>query len=523
MAELEGQIFLIQRMPGNFHDLATKASIQKDIDKGDFIPPPGHVSILKTDPEDESRHTIISTGGADFEQGKEWGFSGDLFGTHFESINDKFEVLKVEQVQSFSTTAASGGMRMEKCATMCGYSGGIMIDLKEEREQEVKLIKFGGQNVETMKTENRMEEITGSKDFDVELTKGGKKTMVSTFKVKCYPDKKRTLNSFVPPKECDTNEEEIQKNAPTPRRGHQMARLSGSTYIMTGGVVMPEAGPKIEHPHDSSTWLLDVSTKEWDKCKDCEYMIRAGHTMMVHEGKVYIVGGYTYRNNKLKKLFLMNEVVEAAVVTKDIITIRKIVLTNLTGENIRNIYGFSCTNSANFMYCYGGHEVPHYKAHKENLHASHNPECDRHKLLQQSSVLYQIDVKECTLKAMKAPSEYKTANGTMHIISKSENGEAEKMVIFGGYNRQILLYSKHELILQKCNLDVEYGGCRLLVMTPTTCSENCENCGKTVHLECDMFKDIKKDHTYKCPGCKNLDPGTGKVKPKQSVRKNNRS
>ena len=101
MAELEGQIFLIQRMPGNFHDLATKASIQKDIDKGDFIPPPGHVSILKTDPEDESRHTIISTGGADFEQGKEWGFSGDLFGTHFESINDKFEVLKVEQVQSF--------------------------------------------------------------------------------------------------------------------------------------------------------------------------------------------------------------------------------------------------------------------------------------------------------------------------------------------------------------------------------------------------------------------------------------
>ena len=111
----------------------------------------------------------------------------------------------------------------------------------------------------------------------------------------------------------------------------------------------------------------------------------------------------------------------------------------------------------------------------------------------------------------------------MPIISKSENCEAKKMVIFGGYNRQILLYSKHELILQKCNLDVEYGGCRLLVMTPTTCSENCENCGKTVHLECDMFKDIKKDHTYKCPGCKNLDSGTRKVKPKQSVRKNIRS
>ena len=46
MAKLEGQIFLIQRMPGNVHDLATKASIQKDIDKGDFIPPPGALAMF---------------------------------------------------------------------------------------------------------------------------------------------------------------------------------------------------------------------------------------------------------------------------------------------------------------------------------------------------------------------------------------------------------------------------------------------------------------------------------------------
>ena len=74
MVELEGQIFLVQKMQENFHDLATKASIQKDIDKGNFIPPPGHVSILKTDPEDESKLTIISTGGADFEQGEKFCF-----------------------------------------------------------------------------------------------------------------------------------------------------------------------------------------------------------------------------------------------------------------------------------------------------------------------------------------------------------------------------------------------------------------------------------------------------------------
>ena len=57
---------------------------------------------------------------------------------------------------------------------------------------------------------------------------------------------------------------------------------------------MPEAGPRIEHPHDSSTWLLDVTTKVSEKCEDCESMKRAGHMMMVHKEKVYVVGGYTY-------------------------------------------------------------------------------------------------------------------------------------------------------------------------------------------------------------------------------------
>ena len=144
------------------------------------------------------------------------------------------------------------------------------------------------------------------------------------------------------------------------------------------------------------------------------------------------------------------------------------------------------------MYCYGGHEVPYCKSHHKNLHISHNPECDRHKLLKQSSVLFQINIEECTLKSLKSLPEYKTANGMMHILSKTENGEAEKMVILGGYNRHLLLFSKHELVLNECELGEEYGGCRLKVMTPTTCSETCEGCGKTIHSECDMLKDIRK-------------------------------
>ena len=55
-------------MSENLHDLATKSSIQKGSDKGNLISTAVLVSILKTDPEDESNKTIISTGGADLRQ-----------------------------------------------------------------------------------------------------------------------------------------------------------------------------------------------------------------------------------------------------------------------------------------------------------------------------------------------------------------------------------------------------------------------------------------------------------------------
>ena len=50
------------------------------------------------------------------------------------------------------------------------------------------------------------------------------------------------------------------------------------------------------------------------------------------------------------------------------------------------------------------------------------------------------------------------------FYEKTEDGEAEKMVILGGYNRQLLLFSKHELVLNECGLGEEYGGCRLEIM-----------------------------------------------------------
>ena len=101
---MEGHFFLIQKLEEMYHDIQTKAAIQKEIDSDGFIPPPGHASILKSDPDDASKHTIISTGGCDFEQGKEWDFAQDLFGINIVSTLETFKVTQHHQIQSFSTT-----------------------------------------------------------------------------------------------------------------------------------------------------------------------------------------------------------------------------------------------------------------------------------------------------------------------------------------------------------------------------------------------------------------------------------
>ncbi len=85
-------------------------------------------------------------------------------------------------------------------------------------------------------------------------------------------------------------------------------------------------------------------------------------------------------------------------------------------------------------------------------------------------------------------------------------------------SRQLVLYSKSDFILRKCDLHESYGGCRLMLMTPTTITEICDQCGKAVHLDCDMYKHIRKNEHYLCPSCKNLDPETGRLNKRPQKR-----
>jgi hypothetical protein len=509
--ELPGEFYLIQKNEATFGEIKTKHSIQKEINSGVFIPPTGHTSILKTDGDE---HTIVCTGGVDFEQGKEWDISEDLFAIKIKSNEESMEVKEIKQVKSFGTTSAPEQVRMERCSAMFGYMGGAMIDLNEKEDSEMHLLKFGGQHVDLIKTDNRMEEIIGDQKFLCEKGRDGQETKVSEINVKAYPAKKRDIKHLKPPAGYDPSKEDTQINTPLSRTGHAMAKLDDSTYLMTGGITIPDAGPKKHHPTDSSTWLLNPDTKEWTKCNECDPMIRAGHAMIIHNRKAFIYGGYRFYQNKATKLFSLSEIIEAVIINEVIIITKTINLTNISNSNLPNLYGFSYTNSNNFLYCYGGFNVPKYDANIENLHDFHNPSTNRHKLLTQSSILYKINVQEATVSQVEAPTEFKTAKGSLHILSKTDTGEAEKMIILGGTNRQMVLYSRTEFPVKKCDLQQEYGGCKLVRMTPLTISGKCVTCGETIHMDCDMFKHILKKDTYKCPSCKNIDGRTGRQKTK---------
>ena len=87
--DFQGSFYSIQNVTLPYDDLQTKVAIQKNIDKSQYIPPGGHVSILKSGyGETEHEHVVIFTGGTEFTQGKQHTFSEDLFSIKIESKKD---------------------------------------------------------------------------------------------------------------------------------------------------------------------------------------------------------------------------------------------------------------------------------------------------------------------------------------------------------------------------------------------------------------------------------------------------
>ena len=179
---------------------------------------------------------------------------------------------------------------------------------------------------------------------------------------------------------------------------------------------------------------------------------------------------------------------------------------------LQNIYGFASSATKQQMYLFGGFILKDYKDESEDLYNFHTPQVNRGKLLPLSSVLYHIDIDMGTISSLHAPSEYGTANATMHLTDTDIFGKVDRLLILGGTSKQIILYANSKFEIVKCELEEELGGCMLEEMTPTTVTNTCTKCGKKIHKECDRHINMKKGPNYRRPDCKGIRIQT--VKPK---------
>lgn len=519
---LEGNFFLLQENEEDFHELRTATKIQSEINKGKYAPPGGHVSILKSGiGEKKGEKTVLFSGGTDFEQGKQYGFSSDLFGLKIESTAETFKIEQLNQVKSFSVTD-SDQVRMVECSALFGTNGATLVDQNKEEDDEFDALMWGGQDAELVETQNRLVQIKGDKGFKLETTGKGKETKMSQIKATAFPSKTRELDIEI--ENFNPEEEIVQTNTPIGRTEHTMAKLSDEEMVMIGGITIPEPGPNICHPTDSTVWKLNTTTLTWIKCKDCEFTKRAGHVMHIHNGKIYIIGGYTYENNVPKKLHSINLLIEMELVADDIVPfVRLIDLVVPVDMPLQNIYGFAGAATNDNIYLFGGSIVSDYNDEEQDLCNFHTPNSNRSKLLPFSSVLYEIDIERESLLAIKAPKEFGTSNATMHVTDTDEKGKAERILVLGGKSKQIILYCKSEFEFDQCNLPGEFGGCTLEKMTPSTVTNTCTTCGKQIHEDCDMFKHKKSkvqnasSKLYYCPKCKGY--GIKTIRPKVKSRR----
>ena len=194
---LTGDFFMLQNKTEEYNELRTQKNIQTEISKGKYIPPAGHVSIMKRGTgNNEENRTVIFLGQTDFSQGKQFGFAEDLFNLDIQSNKETFSLDKVKQVKSFSLTSAPNQVRMEATSAIHGCHGAALVDMDGETENTFNAIMFGGQLSGLIRTDNRLFHISGENTFDCKQDRQGKYTKISNLEATVFPAKERKYEIY---------------------------------------------------------------------------------------------------------------------------------------------------------------------------------------------------------------------------------------------------------------------------------------------------------------------------------------
>ena len=494
-------------------DKKTKKAEQKSIIKSEYIPPPGHISFLRQGVTEDGVRTcyLIFHNGVSWHHGRTWDFAEDWFCLPINWSSESVSTEDLQHVQSFHVTSKASGAAMENCSTSFGYVQAAAVDLSEDYSEDFIILKFGGQSTETAITSNRLEIISGPNDFDGPLH------------CQAYRSEPRVYKEYKLPTGSSEDLDFVQiGSVPSSRCGHSLGKLSSNLLVCTGGLSIPRADKHKFHPSDSNLFLLKYPEIEWIKLDRIQQLDRTEHSMHIYGGKIYVVGGYSFRNHLASEIFPYNKVLEIEIHSigdsfKSSVNIIEIdIMPDLGKPFLTNMCSVGCLNN---LYLFGGYSWPTYDPVKQNMYELCPPFTSHNKRPQQVAVLVVLDLEKLEIRVNNATADFATADGTLQVLSTSDNAELENLLIVGGSGQRLDLFSTFDFALKVCDINAEYGGCVVTLATKNKDLLECSGieCNKVVHIVCDKYtRGLSKmtSDRYVCPVCADYDPVTKKKRVK---------
>ena len=160
----------------------------------------------------------------------------------------------------------------------------------------------------------------------------------------------------------------------------------------------------------------------WSKMPSDNLLMRSHHSMYIHSSIVYVIGGYSWSENKAKKLFPVTEVTRF-IFTDDFqvqhVDVIKLTM-DLEPEFPHFITGFASAGLGPTIFLFGGIPYPDYDSEKENLHSLLPPETPRNKVPDPIPQLLKIKLNEQSVSVISGPGDAVGHNGSLQILNLIE-------------------------------------------------------------------------------------------------------
>ena len=399
---------------------AAKAE-EKKLEDNQYVPPPGHISFLK------ERHSeggaggasMVTLGGVRMQESRTWKYASELFSRRLKWTSGSFETGELLRLKSFQVTTANS--RTSTGSVTAPLFGATFLDIEPEDSSEFHLIVAFGENVERFCSNNSIFVMKGSIEDE----------RITADVTKWLPEKV-IYREFNKPQKWSDGSELVQKGqVPSGRSGTKLDILcragegeSSSSYILlcTGGVCNPSPGPIKYLPLDSNIFLLKYPEMVWSKLPIQDLLKRSHHSQYIYDRTAYIVGGYSWSDNRAEKLQPVNEVTRITFTDEfQVLMIDVIQLAAPPDSSISFfLTGFSTLGYGKTIHVFGGIAFPEYDQEKENLHKFFPPEAPRNKVPEATSQLLCLNLSVGTVTAVTGPAAASCHYGSMQMLSTLE-------------------------------------------------------------------------------------------------------